>query len=61
MWVELVMQDRSRLFVNLDTTFAFQENANGTTNAVSVTGVAVPVPIPYDQVKADIIETFGED
>lgn len=60
MWVELVMADKSRLFVNLDTTFAFQENPNGTTNAVSITGVAVPVPLPYDVVKADIQEAFGE-
>lgn len=59
MWVELVMDDKSRLLVNLDTTFAFQENADGTTNAVSITGVAVPVPLSYDTVKADIESELG--
>ena len=59
MWVELVMQDKTRLLVNLDTTFCFQENADGTTTAVSVTGAGVPVALPYETIKTDILEEQG--
>lgn len=64
MWVELVTQEKNesgggRLLINLDTAFCFQENPDGTTNAVSITGVAVPVAVPYETVKTDILNELG--
>lgn len=59
MWVELTTEENTRLLVNLDTTFCFQENPAGTTSAVSITGIAVPVAMPYEKVRTDILNELG--
>lgn len=56
MWVELKAPDGKRVLVNLDLTFAFAEQADGTANAVSINGVGAPTGEPYEVVRQNIHE-----
>jgi hypothetical protein len=56
MWVELKKPDGTRLLLNLDLTFCFNELAGGMAEAVSINGIGAPTGVSFDAVVADIME-----
>lgn len=61
MWVEMTTPNKTRMLINLDATFCFEEQADGSVNAVSIVGIGVPVAgMSYDAVAAEIQEALGE-
>lgn len=59
MWFELTTPAKTRILVNLDATFCFEEQADKSVNAVSITGIGVPIAgMSYDAVTAQVIEAL---
>lgn len=56
MWVEMKKPDGKRLLLNLDLTFCFDEQPDGTAQAVSINGVGAPVGVMMDAVIAEMME-----
>jgi hypothetical protein len=60
MWVEVIKPDKTRMLINLETTFCFNEQPGGGVDAVSITGVGVAIGGTYEQVTAEVKEQLDE-
>ncbi len=56
MWVEMKKPDGTRLLLNLDLTFCFDEQPDGTAQAVSINGVGAPTGATMDAVITEMQE-----
>lgn len=54
MWLEMKNPEGKRLLLNLELTFCFVEQPDGSAQAVSLQGVGAPVGATFDEVRDNI-------
>ena len=56
MWVEMQKPNGKKLLLNLDLTFCFDEQSDGSAQAISINGIGAPTGVTYSQVVQDIMQ-----